>query len=137
MAEPEEQSFEIVFAGLLDLGALDENVVEDQFFVCDQLFQIEAKGRDVCSQFLVCLFERHEHAGFVEEHRATHEKFHGKQGLAGAGAAANERGSARGQTSSGDFVKTGDSCAFFLETFQGFMTITTVLSAHSGPPRAH
>ena len=43
MTEPEEQSFEIVFAGLFDLGALDENVVEDQFFVRDQLFQIKPK----------------------------------------------------------------------------------------------
>ena len=30
-AEPDEQAFEIVLAGLLDLGAVDGDVVEDQF----------------------------------------------------------------------------------------------------------
>jgi hypothetical protein len=35
VAEPEKETFEIVFAGLFDLGALDEDVVQQYLFVCD------------------------------------------------------------------------------------------------------
>ena len=47
IAQPDEKSFEVVLAGLLDLAALDENVVDCEFAVFLQLFEIVAKRCDV------------------------------------------------------------------------------------------
>jgi hypothetical protein len=90
VAEAEKQSFEIVLAGFFYFRALDEDVIDDEFVVGNQLLQIEAERRDVGGQFFARFFERHEHAGFVVESRAADEKLHGEEGLAGAGAAADE-----------------------------------------------
>ena len=41
--EPEEEPLEIVFAGLLDLAALDADVIEPDFFLRHELVQVEAE----------------------------------------------------------------------------------------------
>ena len=41
--EPDEQAVEVVFAGLLDLAALDVDVVDDQLPLRDEVVQIDAE----------------------------------------------------------------------------------------------
>ena len=45
--EPDEQPFEIVLAGFLDLAALHAHVVDRQLFRLDQRAKVEAERRDV------------------------------------------------------------------------------------------
>ncbi|MNC98249.1 hypothetical protein D3C83_161520 [compost metagenome] len=66
MVEPDEQPFEIVLTGFLDFAAFNANVVDGQFSGRDQLWKVEAEGRDVACDFLCVLLEREEHAGLVE-----------------------------------------------------------------------
>eukprot|EP00825_Cyclidium_porcatum_P000562 TRINITY_DN10187_c0_g1_i3.p4 TRINITY_DN10187_c0_g1~~TRINITY_DN10187_c0_g1_i3.p4 ORF type:complete len:140 (-),score=5.72 TRINITY_DN10187_c0_g1_i3:93-512(-) len=40
-AEPDEQAFEVILAGLFDLGSVDGDVVEDQFFLADEFVEVE------------------------------------------------------------------------------------------------
>jgi hypothetical protein len=41
MGQPDEKTFQIVFARFLDFLAFDVNVIENQLFPGDQLLQIE------------------------------------------------------------------------------------------------
>ena len=69
VVEADEQPFEIVLAGFLDLAAFDAHVVDRELPRRDQLRQVEAERRDVAGDLLVVLLERHEHAGLVEMER--------------------------------------------------------------------
>ena len=92
MAQPDEQSFEVVLAGLLDLAALDVNVVDRQLLLRDQVIEIEAERTRRFCQFLGGLLEGHEHARLIVLHGAAHEEFDCQQRLAAARAAAHQGG---------------------------------------------
>ncbi len=109
MPEADEQPFQIVFAGLFDLTALDVHKIQHHLFARDQVFQVETERGDVLGQVLGGLFERHEDARLVELGRAAHQKLHGEQGLAAARAAADQRRPAFGQAAAGDFVQPLDA----------------------------
>jgi hypothetical protein len=64
--EPHEQALEVVFAGLLDLAALDVDMVDGQSFLTDQIFEIEAQGGDVLGQLFGRLLKGHEDARLAE-----------------------------------------------------------------------
>jgi hypothetical protein len=104
-AEPDEESLEIVLAGLLDLAALDPDVVEHDLLLLDQPRKVEAERGDVLSELVVALLEAHEHAGLVESGRAVDEEADGEEGFTAAGSAANERRPAGRQASRGDLVE--------------------------------
>jgi len=55
------------------------------------------------------LFEGHKDARLAKLCRAAHQKLHGQQGLATAGAAADQRRSAFGQSAPGDFIQSLDA----------------------------
>src|SRR5262249_41724459 len=106
VAQADEQALEIVVAGLLDLVALDAHVIEDDPLLADEPGEIEAEGRDVLSQFVGALLEAHEHARLIELRRAMDQEAEGKQCLAAAGSAADERGPPRRESASRDLVET-------------------------------
>ena len=109
VAQADEEAFEVVLAGLLDLAALDVDVIHQQLVLVGQFFQVEAEGADVLGQLLGGLLEGHEDAGLAELGRAADEELHREQGLAAAGAAADEGGPAARQPAAGDFVESLDA----------------------------
>ena len=92
--EAHEQAFEIVFTGLLDLAAIDVDVVDDEFLLRDKRVEVVAQRAHVLREFLGVFLEGHEHAGLGELLRAVHEKADAQQGLAGPGPARHQRGPA-------------------------------------------
>ena len=67
VAEPDEQAFEVVLAGLLDLAALDVDVVDaSELPSAISSSRSKPSERDVCGEFLGALLERHEDAGLAE-----------------------------------------------------------------------
>ena len=48
-ANADEQTFQIVVAGFLNLTGLDANEIDDQLFLLDQLVEIEAQGANVAA----------------------------------------------------------------------------------------
>jgi hypothetical protein len=81
MAEPDEQPFEVVLARLLDLAALDLDVIEGELLLRDEFFEIEAERADIGCQFGRALLEHHEHAGVAMLCRPAHEELRGEHGL--------------------------------------------------------
>ena len=65
MIEADEQALEVVLAGLLDLAAVDVDVVDDQLLLRDQRRQVEAERGHVLGELVGVLLEAHQHAGFV------------------------------------------------------------------------
>src|SRR4029450_2083204 len=90
--EADEEPLEIVVARLLDLAALDPDVVEHDLLLLDQPRQVEAERRHVLRELVAALLEAHEHARLAELHRAVDEEADGEERLAAAGSAADERG---------------------------------------------
>ena len=109
MARSDEQALEVVFAALLDLRALDADVVDHQLVLTDQPLEIEAQRRHVRRQLPGGLLEAHEHARLVVLEDAAHQEFGGEQGLAAARAAAHQRGTAARQAAAGDLVEALDA----------------------------
>jgi hypothetical protein len=109
MAESDEQSFQVVLASLLDLAALDVDVIDEQLVFPDELVEVEAQGADVLGKFLGSLLEGEEGPRFAEHRRAAKEKLHRQDRLTAAGAAADEGGPAARQAAAGDFVEAGDT----------------------------
>ena len=109
MPEADEQSFQIVFAGLFDFTALDVHIIQHDLLARDQVFQVETERGDVLGQVLGGLFEGHKDARLVELRRAAHQELHGEQRLAAARAAADQRRPAFGQSAAGDFVQPLDA----------------------------
>ena len=119
VAQANEQSFEVVFAGFLDLAAFDADEIELELLVGNEVVQIEAERPYVLGQFLVGLFEAHEHARLAVLHRSADQALHGQQGLAGAGAAAHQRRPASGQSTAGNLIQSGDAGRAFLQVTAG------------------
>ena len=132
VAQADEEAFEVVLAGLLDLAALDVDVVHQQLVLLGQLVQVEAEGADVLGQLLGGLLEGHEDAGLAELGRAADEELHREQRLAAAGAAADERGAAARQPAAGDLVEPWmPVAALGREGFFGLWWIAALLMTSS------
>ena len=106
IAEPDEESFQVVLASLLDLAALDVHVIDGEFAVLLQLLEIVAKRGDVLGEVFLGLLEGHEYAGFAVVEDAVDEELHPENRLARSGAAAHQRGASRGQTALRDLIET-------------------------------
>ena len=111
--EPDEQPFQIVLAGFLDLAAFDAHVVDRELPRVDQPGEVEPQGSDIAGNLLLVLLERHQHARFVEKKRAIHQKGESQQGLARPGPAADQCRPASGQAAAGDLVQARNSCQGF------------------------
>ena len=109
VAQPDEEAFEVILAGLLDLAPLDVDVVHQEFVLADQLLQVEAEGADVLGQVLGRLLKGHEDTGLAELGRAANEELRREQSLSATRAAAHERGTAARQTAAGDFIESLDA----------------------------
>ena len=64
-AEPDEKTFEIIFAGLRDLGALDLDMVDGELLLGDQLLDVVVERANVLDEVFGLLFEGEEYAGLV------------------------------------------------------------------------
>jgi len=62
-AEPDEQTFEVVFAGLVDLLSIDMNVVDGEQIFRLKAREIEAERAAVDVEVGSRFVEGHEHAG--------------------------------------------------------------------------
>jgi hypothetical protein len=118
-AEPDEETLQIVVAGLLDLAALDPDVVEHDLLLLDERRQVVAERGDVLGELVVALLEAHEDAGLVELGRAVDEEAHGEEGFAAAGAAADQGGPAGRQASSRDLIEAVDTGGRFWQVRHG------------------
>ena len=79
VVQTDEQPFEIVVAGFLDLAAFHADIVDGQFLRRDQLRKIEAQGGDVFGDLLAAFLEREEDPRLPEPHGAVHQERHGQQ----------------------------------------------------------
>ena len=84
VAEADEQPFEVVVAGFLDLAALDAHEIHDDLLLLDQLVEVEAERADVLRQLLGGFLEGHEHARLVVLRGPAHQELHRQQRLAAA-----------------------------------------------------
>ena len=64
--QADEEAFEVILAGFLDLAALDVDVVDDSFFCCGPVPPDRTQRGDVFGQFLGGLLKGHEDARLVE-----------------------------------------------------------------------
>src|SRR5512146_2489906 len=113
--EAHEQALEIVLAGLLDLAAIDVDVIDGELPLRDQCRQIEPERGHVAGEVAGALLEADEHAGLVAVPRAVHEEAQPHQRLAGARPSAHERRTPSGQPAPGDLVQAADTARGFLE----------------------
>src|SRR5206468_3722934 len=109
VAEPHEEPLEIVVAGLLDLAALDLDVIEHELLLLDQSRKIEAERGYVLGELVAALLEAHEHARLVEPGCAVDEEADGEERLAAAGAAADERGPPGRQAAARHLIEAVDT----------------------------
>jgi hypothetical protein len=103
--ESDEQPLEIVFAGLLDLTALDANIVDDEFAFRNRSGKIVAQRGQIAGKFLAAFLECHQNAGLAELLRSVDQKARGQQCLAGTGATADESRAAMRPAAVGNFVQ--------------------------------
>lgn len=109
MLEADEEPLEVVLAGLLDLPALDVDVVEEEPLLGDQAIEVEAERGDVRLQLVLGLLEQQGDPGLAEVARAAHEELRPEQRLAAAGAATDERGAPAGEAAARDLVEPTDA----------------------------
>src|SRR4030095_10770309 len=105
VAQADEEPFEIVLAGLLDLAGLDIDVIDQEFVLADQLLQVDAEGADVPGQVTGRLLKGHEDTVLTELGHAANEELRREQSLSATRAAAHERGAAARQAAAGDFLQ--------------------------------
>jgi hypothetical protein len=82
------------------------DMIDCQLFALDQVGKVKAQGGHVGDQLRSRFLKGDEQPGLAEVSRPPHNELHGKQRLAGAGSAADQGGTAPGQTAKGDFVKS-------------------------------
>ena len=92
MPKPDKEPFEIVFAGFVELAALDVHMVERDLFPRHEIVQVEAHGANIGGEFGGVFLKHHEHARFVELRRAANQEFQGQHRLAAPRAARDECG---------------------------------------------
>ena len=119
VVEPDEQPFEIVFAGLLDLGALDADVVDRQALAPDERGEVVAERARRSSTRSCPRSPRRSRrrrlspcaAPCIRNSRA-------EERLAAAGPPHTSVGRPRGQPASGDLVETVDAGDDFFEDWR-------------------
>jgi len=104
-----EESFEVVGAGFLNLGGLDLDVIHHDLFASGEGFEIETERCDVFRHLVAGFLEGHEDAGFVEFRGATDEEFHREHSLAAAWTATDDGGASLGESAVGDLIKASDA----------------------------
>src|SRR4029453_10557378 len=87
VAEPDEQPSEGVLARLVDLAALDADVVDQDALAPLELGEVVAERARVFRELPPGLLEAHEDAGLAEASGAVHQELEREQRLAAAGAA--------------------------------------------------
>ena len=115
-AQPDEEAFQIVVAGFVNLAALDADEINDQLLFVRQFIQVETERANILRELGAGLLECHENAGFVVFRGSANQELHGQQSLARAGAAADERGTAARETASGDLIQALDAGRRFGQT---------------------
>lgn len=107
-AEPDEQAFEVVLAGLLDLGAFNDNVIEDQSLPADKVVKIEPHRPEIFLKIVNILLERDKNAGFFVIGNPPDDELHCKERFPASRATADKRGAAFREPATGNIVKTLD-----------------------------
>ena len=110
VGEADEETVQVVVARLLDLRAVEEDVVDDELLLLDESRQVEAERRHVGRQLVPPLLEGEDGARLAVLGRATDEELEPEDGLAAAGAAADKRGTTAGQATGGELVEPGYAC---------------------------
>ena len=105
VSQADEQAFQIVLAGLLELASFDPHVIQGELLLSDQLGEVEAEGQDVLREFRRGFLEGHEDARLVVLGGPAYQKLHCEEGLSAAGTAADQRGTPFGQSALSDLVK--------------------------------
>jgi hypothetical protein len=108
-AQPDEEAFEIILSGLVDLAPLHAHMVDRQLPGPEQPGDVEAQRGDVGAQLLGGLLEAHEHTGLVELGDAPDEELHGEEGFAGSRRAADQRRPPPGQPTLRDLIEPLDA----------------------------
>src|SRR5262252_8394650 len=102
MPKTNEESLQIVFAGLMDLTALETHIVDGDLASGDEAIEIDAERayvfRDVGGRLLKC----DQSARLAKLLHSAHEEFDTEQCLTGASAACDERRTPLRQTPKGD-----------------------------------
>ena len=106
MAQPHEETLEVVLAGLLDFASLDVDVVDGELLFGDQGLDVKAERGDVFRQFLGRFLEGDKDARLVELRGAVDEKLHAQQRLPGACASHDERRSSLRHPTARDLVES-------------------------------
>jgi hypothetical protein len=104
-SEADEQTFEIVFAGLGDLRAVELDVVDGKLFLGDQLLDVVVERTDILDEVFGLLFEGKEGARLVVFDRAVVKEGHAEQGLAAARRAAQQGGPSFGEAALSHLIK--------------------------------
>ena len=119
MVQTNEEPFEVVFAGLLDLRALDADVFEREALPLrrDRTMSWPSEAAFVDDVFFG-LFERDEDAGLAAR-RAVNQELEAEQGLATAGPATDQRRPAFGEPAAGDLIEAVDAGGDLGEAWKG------------------
>ena len=104
-SETDEQTFEIVFAGLGDLRAVELDVVDGKLLLGDQLLDVVVERTDILDEVFGLLFEGKEDARLVVFDRAVVKEGHAEQGLAAARRAAQQGGPSLGEAALSHLIK--------------------------------
>ena len=82
-------------------------MINKQFFLTDELRQIEAQRGYIFLNVVSAPLEGHQYAGLAVLHSAVNKEFHCEKRFAAPRSAADERGTSGRQASIGDFSKPG------------------------------
>src|SRR3954466_12217305 len=109
MSKPYEEAFQIVFARLFDFAALNTHIFEFDFFLRNELLDVETYALDIGYDFLRPFLEHHEYASFAVLRGAAHKELHGEHCFAAACRPADKRRSSLRQAALGDFIQSLDA----------------------------
>ena len=109
VAQAQEQPFEIVFAGLLDLAAFDVDVIEGQLACASRAGRSKPSEATFCASSSGRLLKGDKDARLVVVHRAAHEELHRQQRFAAPRPAADQRRPAGRQAAVGNIIQSRDA----------------------------
>src|SRR5215467_2927786 len=109
MPKANEESLEIVFAGLMDFAALEMHIIDDDLPSGNEPIEIDAQRAYVLREIGDGFLKSNQSARLAELLRPTHEEFDTEQCLTGASTARDERGATLWQAAKGDFIESGNT----------------------------
>ena len=115
VGDAHEQPLEIIIARFLDRLAIEKDMIHGDQAAFFEVGQIEAKRGDIGAQIGDPLVEGNKHAGFVVVEGAFDQKGRRQQGLAAAGAAADQRRPTGRQAAAGEFIQAFDAARSFFK----------------------